>query len=150
MDQNALPALPDVLLPRLGFLIAVASQAVTNPVEAQLTQLGINSRQYGLLLILQASGPHTQAALGAIGRIDRTSMVALVDSLEAQGLLARRPHPTDRRAHLVTLTTAGEALLPRATALVEAAEHHALQALSPEQAAQLSTLLRLLLQGAPT
>jgi DNA-binding MarR family transcriptional regulator len=32
-----------------------------------------------------------------------------VDALEAAGLVARRPHPTDRRATLVSLTTRGSA-----------------------------------------
>jgi DNA-binding MarR family transcriptional regulator len=32
----------------------------------------------------------------------------LVDALEAAGLVARAPHPTDRRATLVSLTDAGK------------------------------------------
>ena len=34
-------------------------------------------------------------------------MAQLVDELEADGLLVRRPDPTDRRAKLVALTPAG-------------------------------------------
>jgi len=34
-------------------------------------------------------------------------MTALVDSLEAEGLVRRKPHPTDRRATMVELTEDG-------------------------------------------
>ena len=37
----------------------------------------------------------------------RPSMAQLVDELEADGLVERRPDPTDRRAKLVALTPAG-------------------------------------------
>jgi DNA-binding MarR family transcriptional regulator len=36
-------------------------------------------------------------------------MTALVDGLEAEGLVVRRPHPTDRRATMVEVTTDGDA-----------------------------------------
>jgi DNA-binding MarR family transcriptional regulator len=38
-------------------------------------------------------------------------VTGLVDALEAAGFVARKPHPTDRRATLVTLTDDGEALV---------------------------------------
>jgi DNA-binding MarR family transcriptional regulator len=46
--------------------------------------------------------------------IDRPNATTLVDDLEAQGLVRRRPHPTDRRAKLVEATRKGKALARRA------------------------------------
>jgi DNA-binding MarR family transcriptional regulator len=40
-------------------------------------------------------------------RIDRTTMVALLDDLEAKGYVARQRHPHDRRAFLVHPTDSG-------------------------------------------
>jgi DNA-binding PadR family transcriptional regulator len=40
-------------------------------------------------------------------RIDRTTMVALLDDLEAKGYVARQRHPHDRRAFLVHRTDSG-------------------------------------------
>ncbi len=37
------------------------------------------------------------------------NVTSLVDALEENGLVARRPHPTDRRATLVELTGSGAA-----------------------------------------
>ena len=50
------------------------------------------------------------AALG----IDRPNVTVLVDELEEQGLVRRRPHPTDRRAKLVEATRKGKNLAKRA------------------------------------
>jgi DNA-binding MarR family transcriptional regulator len=46
--------------------------------------------------------------------IDRPNATTLVDGLEDQGLVRRRPHPTDRRARLVEATRKGKALARRA------------------------------------
>lgn len=46
--------------------------------------------------------------------IDRPNATTLVDDLEEQGLVRRRPHPTDRRAKLVEATRKGKALARRA------------------------------------
>jgi DNA-binding MarR family transcriptional regulator len=45
--------------------------------------------------------------LAAWAGMARPSMAELVDQLEADGLLERRPDPSDRRAKLVALTPAG-------------------------------------------
>jgi DNA-binding MarR family transcriptional regulator len=52
--------------------------------------------------------------LAAALDIDRPNATVLVDDLEAQGLVRRRPHPTDRRAKLVEATRKGKALARRA------------------------------------
>ena len=49
------------------------------------------------------------AALGA----DPSTMVRLVDQLEARGLLRRVTHPVDRRTTVPTLTDSGRELLAR-------------------------------------
>ena len=39
--------------------------------------------------------------------VDRTSMVALLDALERQGIIARRPSEQDRRRNIIALTDHG-------------------------------------------
>jgi DNA-binding MarR family transcriptional regulator len=77
-------------------------------------------------------------ALGA----DPSTMVRLVDTLEARGLLKRVTHAVDRRTVVPTLTTDGEALLERATPLVRASEETFAAVLSGDERAQLAELLR--------
>lgn len=61
-----------------------------------------------------ASRPMTMGELADALGIDRPNATVLVDDLEAQGLVRRAPHPTDRRAKLVEATRKGQALAKRA------------------------------------
>lgn len=60
-----------------------------------------------LLWRLGRGGPMTQRDLSRALACTPRNVTGLVDALEAGGLVARRPHPTDRRATLVTLTGKG-------------------------------------------
>jgi DNA-binding MarR family transcriptional regulator len=60
-----------------------------------------------LLWQLQQRGPCTQAALAADLHVTPRAVTALVDGLAASGFVTREPHPSDRRATLVTFTERG-------------------------------------------
>ena len=83
-----------------------------------------------------ARAPLSMGALAAALGIDRPNATVLVDDLEAQGLVRRRAHPTDRRAKLVEPTRRGKALARRADEIL-ATPPAALGALD---AAELATL----------
>ena len=61
-----------------------------------------------------AREPMSMGELATALDIDPPNATVLVDDLEAQGLVRRRPHPTDRRAKLVEATRRGKALARRA------------------------------------
>jgi DNA-binding MarR family transcriptional regulator len=60
---------------------------------------------------LDRGGAATVSALAAAERVRPQSMSQTVSELEADGLVSRRPDPTDRRQLLVELTDAGHATL---------------------------------------
>lgn len=60
------------------------------------------------LLWLLRAGAMTQHALATALEVSPRNVTGLVDALEASGFVVRRPHPTDRRATLVSLTERGE------------------------------------------
>jgi DNA-binding MarR family transcriptional regulator len=72
--------------------------------------------------------------------IDPPNATVVVDDLERQGLVQRRPHPTDRRAKLVEATRKGKEKARRADAIL-ATPPPALSGLGPEE---LETLRRIL------
>ncbi len=83
-------------------------------------------------------GPLALHALAEAMTIDAPAATVAVNDLEARGLVVRRPHPTNRRIKLVSLTPAGRELVGRERAVVE----HAPAALAALPAADLAVLAR--------
>jgi DNA-binding MarR family transcriptional regulator len=74
-----------------------------------LARDGLTMSRARVLWELRSRGPSVQRTLAdALGVTART-MTGLVDGLVAGGLVTREPHPTDRRAALVTFTPHGAA-----------------------------------------
>jgi DNA-binding MarR family transcriptional regulator len=87
-----------------------------------------------------AREPLSMGELAAALDIDPPNATLLVDDLEAQGLVRRRAHPTDRRAKLVEATRRGKALARRADAIL-ATPPAALSALPGEDLEALQRIL---------
>ena len=87
-----------------------------------------------------ARKPMSMSELAAALGIDPPNATVVVDDLEAQGLVRRRPHPTDRRAKLVEATRKGKDMARRADAILGTPPPE-LSALSFEE---LETLRRIL------
>jgi DNA-binding MarR family transcriptional regulator len=66
-----------------------------------------------------ARGPHTLRALADGLAADPPYVTLIVDDLERRELVARKPHPEDRRAKLVELTAAGRAAAARAEQILD-------------------------------
>ena len=62
-----------------------------------------------LLNALQCNGPQIMSALSEELDVTPRNITALVDGLEAEGLVRRTAHPSDRRATIVELTPRGDA-----------------------------------------
>jgi DNA-binding MarR family transcriptional regulator len=73
--------------------------------------------------------------------MDPSSMVATIDELEAKGLVERRAHPSDRRAHALHITRRGRQTLTRGRELARGAQEELLAPLSAEERDQLHALL---------
>jgi DNA-binding MarR family transcriptional regulator len=93
---------------RVPFLLYRAAESSHALANAMLSRLGLTARQVGILTMVSELEPMTQKALGDALRIDRTSMVALLDDLELRGYVVRQPHPHDRRAFLIHPTAEGK------------------------------------------
>jgi len=74
------------------------------------------------------------------------AMVELVDEMEGQGLLVRRPDPSDRRAKLVTLTQSGWDAIRSGRAIIAGIEADYARRLGPERYEQMCWALQDLLE----
>jgi DNA-binding MarR family transcriptional regulator len=68
--------------------------------------LGAGSGRIKVLFLLRER-PMTLAQLADAHGVDRPYATIIVDKLEHLGFVERRPHPTDRRSKVVSLTPAG-------------------------------------------
>jgi DNA-binding MarR family transcriptional regulator len=57
-----------------------------------------------LLYELHCNGPRKMADLADVLGVTPRNVTALVDGLEAEDLVRRRPHPTDRRVTMIEIT----------------------------------------------
>jgi DNA-binding MarR family transcriptional regulator len=72
-----------------------------------LAREGLTESRTHLVWQLQQRGPCTQATLAADLHVTPRTITALVDGLVVTGFVTREPHPSDRRATLVTFTERG-------------------------------------------
>ena len=142
-DQNTTgePALPPAVANSFGFLLHKAAQKIREEFEAGLEPHGMQARQAGLLMTLDAAGTLSQHALGRLHRVDRTTMVTLIDDLEARELVQRIRDPDDRRAYRLTLTKAGRATARKATTQLIKCEAESLAGLTDAERNRLHELL---------
>ena len=81
--------------------------------EQALVSEGLTVARAHLLWILHHGGPTTQRAVAHALGVSPRNVTGLVDGLAASAHVTREPHPTDRRATLVTLTPKGAELMAR-------------------------------------
>lgn len=75
------------------------------------TALGLTPSRTHLLWEIGQRGPVPQRVLAEALKVTPRAVTGLVDALVDGGLVTREPHPSDRRATLVTLTARGETLV---------------------------------------
>jgi DNA-binding MarR family transcriptional regulator len=135
------PGLHEALLRHTGYLISRVGMVAQKEFAERLEQLDLTPRMWGALNVLDAEGAITQGSLCKSVGMDPSSMVSTIDELEAKGLVERRRHPTDRRAHALHMTESGRTTLARGRELARGAQEDLLAPLSPAERAQLHELL---------
>ena len=98
----------------VGFLLSQLGYAVTRRFRSELEELSLEPRHFGLMRGIAAAGSTSQQSLGDFLHIPASSIVALLDHLEARGLVRRRLDASGRRVRFVELTDDGRRVLARA------------------------------------
>jgi DNA-binding MarR family transcriptional regulator len=100
---------------------AAFAEAFERWMEANMAN-GLSYPRLRLLEALHCKGPGIMRDIADQIGLTPRNMTATVDSLEQDGLVSRRPHPSDRRATIIELTGAGReaadtAITPRIDAI---------------------------------
>jgi DNA-binding MarR family transcriptional regulator len=133
--------IPECLSQSTGFVLhwvsKLAEQIYTNAVAT----IGLRPYQVAILQMLEAEGAMVQARLSDRLHIDKATMVTLLNELEQQRLVERRPHPSDRRAFEIHLLEAGQQRVREAEQVSVVATKQFFSALSPIEQQTLHELL---------
>lgn len=98
------------------------NQLLKKALDVELKRLDLTQTGYFLLTTLALIN-RGQARLSTLGRfmmMHPTTVKLTVDQLEAAGLVSRAPHPRDRRATLVEITSAGRERVSEVALALEA------------------------------
>ena len=136
MDQEPESVSPQEALDKVFELAGRLADAM----RETLTERGLTPGRAEAVLVLHRLGPAVQRALSEALACTPRHVTALVDVLEEQGWAARGPHPTDRRATVVTLTEQGTAVAVQLATERDAAARALLGDVPP---ADLATFVRI-------
>jgi len=81
---------PQALADHLGYIVNWAAMHSRRASVDALAPLGLDPRGYGVLVVAATAPGATQQQLAKLAQIDPSSLVGLIDELEASGLVERR------------------------------------------------------------
>jgi DNA-binding MarR family transcriptional regulator len=125
-----------------GYLMARLGDASRKRFHTALEPEGLHPRHFGVMTMVAAQPGMSQQQLHEKTAIDPSSMVAVIDELQARGLAERRQDPGDRRARTIYLTEQGERTLKRIRRLAADLQREFFGALTARERRDLHALLR--------
>ncbi|MEA1080106.1 MarR family transcriptional regulator [Marinobacter qingdaonensis] len=115
------------------FAVARVTRRWRKMLDERLKDLGVTQARWSTMVYLDKGGEGlTQRELANLMAIENPTLVRLLDSLEQQGLIERRPCPNDRRARRLFLTKAGRAFMDDLTERAEKLRDQMLAGLSDD------------------
>ncbi len=98
---------------------------------------GLSDTQIAALAALERHGEMTPGELAEHEKVQPPSMTRVITALEEGGLVMRRPHQTDRRQVMLTVTDRGRAVVQQSRRLREAWLAQRLRELTAQERATL-------------
>ncbi len=120
----------------VGYRIRLLQIAAFKDFEERTRGFGNAPRYFGLLSIIEANPGSQQSHLAEAIHLLRSSLVPILDKLEAEKLVERRSAKNDRRSKSVWLTPHGAKILERLRPLVEEHERRLTYSFSKAQKKQ--------------
>ena len=141
IPPRPVPRVAKELAASSGFLLARLGLAFKTRALERIDREGFEPHHYGVLAIVAEGARQTQSTIADALALDPSRLVAVLDSLEDRGLVARQRDPLDRRRHVVSITPAGERELERLRAVAKQVEDEFFGPLSDDDRGRLHALL---------
>src|SRR6202161_3793129 len=119
-----------------GSLVALIGRQWRRAVDRRLQPFGLTEATWlPLVHLARAPLPMRQKDLAASLVLDGSSVVRLLDALEAAGLIERREESGDRRAKIITVTGHGLSIIDQVEAASREVRNATLVGVSPDEIA---------------
>jgi len=103
-----------------GFHLRVVSNAVSHEFARKVAAQGVTVAEWAFLRVLYDAAPSAPSALAARMGMTKGAITKLAQRLIAKNLVVRDADPGDGRAQFLTMTAAGQALVPKLAKLADA------------------------------
>jgi DNA-binding MarR family transcriptional regulator len=126
----------------LGYNARRAALSIIELFLERLAPYGLKPVDFSVMSTIRHNPGVTSRQLCASLNLLPPNLVGLIQSLEARGLIERKPHPHDGRAVGLHVTTKGQALMVRAEQVATELEIEKTAKLTPSERASLLELLQ--------
>jgi DNA-binding MarR family transcriptional regulator len=126
----------------VAFLLSQVGIHASQRFARRIAEIDLQPPQFRVMNMVDAVEGRSQQTIAETIGAPPSRMVAIVDELEARGLIERRPHPGDRRVHALYLTAAGRRLLARGRKIALEHEEDLMKGLSAADRRRLVALLQ--------
>ena len=122
--------------------IGAVARALDGISNIEFKRLELNRGQYLYLVRVAETPGIILERLATILKVDKTTAARAIQKLEKNGILERRPSPTDKKQKQIFLTAKGEALYPTIKRENAYSNDVALQGFTPAERDQLANYLK--------
>ena len=133
----------------MGYAATRASVELKKSFQRHLGPLKLKAVEFSILVLVDTNPEVNQKQLGLALDVSAPNLAVTLDRMVQQGWVRRERSERDRRAQLIRLTPAGQALVKRARKIALTMEQDALKVLSPAEQALLIELLHRVAQRLP-
>jgi DNA-binding MarR family transcriptional regulator len=121
------PAMQSGVERAFGFLVHDVSRLIKRRFERRARQMGLPITRQQAAVVLNIAGNEgvSQAEVAAWLGIEPIALVRMLDKLHEEGLVERRPHPTDRRVRTLWLTPVARPVVTQILAINKAIREEA-------------------------
>ncbi len=133
----------------ISYLIYQAERAIHHNINQSLQAQGIPImvEQWAIMRELFTKNELTQQELAHKTRKDKTTLVRLVDTLEKNGWVERKPDPKDRRKKLISYTSKASKLKDQVIGILRNNNQKLLNNIDPEKVSEMQEVLLLMFRN---
>jgi MarR family transcriptional regulator for hemolysin len=136
----------------LGYFVIPVAHALERALNEELVPLGVTLRQWQVIACLILYKEACQADLARLLRVETPTLKGILDRMQRDGWIERRPSSEDRRCNVIRLKPAVVPIWKPMAACARRVRRRAMKGITPRQFETMKTALakvRLNLEGEP-